>query len=285
MAFYPELWGAKTLEQMKKELSVTQRIVNTITDYTPLTNGAKADKYHGPKLASVSAVEMPITDESFTNPAKTVFDINFDQEYGVPQILSDIENSQSNLELLSLYTSNAKDGLLDAYDLRIINVMILGLLAANRLKLADTVDNKLSKTDFLDARKKLNAVKAPLKGRTAAINSDHESDLYSIDGFISRDKIPDTAALKDGVIGRLLGFDILLFADMPLVDSNGILTGTKNKKVNLFYSKLSTGFGRQKEFGVKTEPHAGAASDYINIYSVYGSSIQDNTYAVSKRDN
>ncbi|HEX37683.1 MAG TPA: hypothetical protein ENG70_02330 [Candidatus Cloacimonetes bacterium] len=285
MGFYPQLWGDKTLEQMRKELATTQRIVNTVTDYTPLTNGARAEAYNGPKIAKVSAVDMPIADDDFVNPSKTAFQILFDQEKGVPLIIKDIEKAQSNLDLVSLYTEDAKDGLLDAYDLFIIQQIITNTAVAQRLTLADTEHNKLSKADFLDARKALNAAGAPLKARYAVVNADHESDLYSIDDFISRDKIPDTVALKDGVVGRLLGFDVLLYSDMPLVNSSGLLSGTQNKKVNVFYSKLAYGFGRQKEFGTKIEPSAGSASDKLNIYSVFGGKIQTETYAVTKRDN
>jgi len=283
--FYPGLWASKTLQQMVNELKTNQRILNTITDYTPLTIGKQVNAYNGPTLTAVDAASMPIADESFTNPTKSYVQIAFDQKYGVPQILSDIENAQSNLDLLSLYTDNAKEGLLDKYDAYIISALIAGLNASNRLLLADTVDDNLSVTDFLTARKTLNAAGAPLKGRTCVVNAEHEADLYEIDSFISRDKISDAVAMKEGIIGRCLGFDVILYSDMPEVSSAGLESGTQNRYVSLFYSKLAYGFGRQKEFGVKSQPAAGAASDYLNIYSVFGGVIQFDTYAVSMRDN
>lgn len=285
MSFYKQLWAAKTLEQMRRELATTRRIINTITDYTPLTVGTKAEGYNGRKIAKVGAVDLPISDELFVNPTKNNFKISFDQKKGVPLIVDDIEQAQSDINLLASYTEDAKDGHLDAYDLFIIQQLITNLASSNRLRVADATNNKLSKRDFLDARKVLNAAKAPLKERYAVINPDHESDLYEINDFISRDKIPNTEAVKDGVVGRLLGFDCILYSDMPAVNSSGVISGTKDKKVNLFYSKLAYGFARQKEFGSKTQPSAGSASDLVNIYSVYGGAIQEPSYAVSKRDN
>ena len=285
MGFYPELWGAKTLQQLRKALLSQQRIVNSITDYTPFVKGKAASGYHGPKIASMTAVDLPASDSDINDPSKLSVDINFDQKKGVPFYVKSIEEAQSNINILTNLTADAKDGLLDAYDLYIIKQMILNLASANRKTLADTTDNKLTEADFIAAKKILNNAKAPLRGRFCAINPEHEADLYAISNFISRDKIPDTKAVKDGVIGRLHGFDIILYNDMPKVDSNGVFTGTQDKNVTLFYSKLAYGFGRQLEFGTSITEKPLLPGKLVNIYSVFGGTIQFDTYAVSYRDN
>ena len=280
MAFFPELWGSKTLEQMKNEPK--KRLVSTITDYTNLTIGKKAKGYNGPKIGYVEAKDMPYTD--FTDPTKTNINFSFDQQKGVGQILNDVDEAQTNLSLLNIYTTNAKDGLLDSYDGFIVSTLISGVSTSNALKLKNA-SNVLAKDDILAIRKKLNVAKAPLKGRTLLVNADHESDLYAIPDFVSRDKIKDSVAMQEGVIGRILGFDVILYSDMPLVNADGRLTGTTDKRVVVGYQSLSMGFGRQKEFGSKVEPKAGLPGDYLNIYSVFGGTMQEVNYAITVRDN
>ena len=285
MGFYPELWSGQTLNALVRALKTTQRIVNSIVDYTPKTIGKKASGYNGPKLGALTAVDLPADPGDVNERSKTNIQIAFDQKKGVPFRINSIEDAQQAINEYAEDIEDAKDALLDAYDLFIITQLILNLNSSNRKTLADDTNNKLTKADFLAARKGLNAAKVPLKARYCAICPEHEEDLYEIDGFVSRDKIPDTAALKDGVIGRLLGFDIILYNDMPLVDSNGILTGTKDKNVTLFYSKLAYGFGRQKEFETKATTEPLTPADLVNIWSVYGGKIQYDTYAYSYRDN
>ncbi len=288
MGFFPELWGAKTLEQMKKELETKQRIVNSITDYTPFTVGKNASKYNGPYLGGLSAVDLPASDSDINSLVKGNITISFDEKKGVPFIINDIDEAQSNIAMLNGYTEIAKDSLLDTYDEAIIKEIINNVPSGNRKNLADDTNNKLTKADILTLRKALNDAKAPLKGRFLVVNPDHESDLYDIADFVSRDKIADTSAMKEGVIGRILGFDVLLYSDMPKVDDTGVINSTpanNTKKVCVAYSKLACGFGRQKEFGAKTEDKALVPGTLVNIYSVFGEEAQLPNYSASIRDN
>jgi hypothetical protein len=157
--------------------------------------------------------------------------------------------------------------------------------AGSKIRLSSATELLLA--DFQEARKILNAKKAPRRERFAVLSVDHEAQLYAIDEFISRDKIKDANAIKEGVIGRLMGFDILLYQDMPKVDTNGNIHNTaanNTKNVSLFYSRLAFGFGRQKEFGIITAPNPAKVTNEINIYSVFGSATQDSDYIVTIRD-
>ncbi|MCL2064060.1 MAG: phage capsid protein [Candidatus Cloacimonetes bacterium] len=282
--FYPKLFGDRTHDSMIKALQETQYVLNSITDYTPFTNGKKADGYHGPKLGLLEAQKLPIADKDFARIEKSSIHIPFDKEFGVSFVISDIEESMSNVNIQKECATKAKDALLELYDDEIIKEMISK--SENKIKLS--TGTKLQKSDFMKARKILNAKKAPRRGRYAALCVEHESQLYDIEGFISRDKIKDTNAVKEGVIGRLMGFDIILVQDMPKIAENGLISDTEaqnTKEVSVFYSTLSIGFARQKEFGVKTSPDAGLPGDKMNIYSVFGLTAQEPNFVVTMRDN
>jgi len=275
MGFYPELWGTKTLEQMKKELeSKKKRLFSYVTDYTPLVLGKSASGYHGPKISKVDAVDMPIDLGDFVSPTKSTIDINFDQKKGVPQIINDIDNAQTNLSLLDIYSANAKDGLLDAYEYFIMKLAYSN--AGAKVNFADDVNDVLTFQDFRDARAYLNDAEAPENGRVCVIGPNLEDQLFDIPQLVKREYRNDLG-IPEGVVGNVLGFEVVLYSKMVEVTTGGNWTDTPASRVRKacwFMSKLALGFARQKEFGAKLQPAAGIPGDYLNIYSVFGGTEQ-----------
>ncbi len=280
MGFMPELWADKTLNQLLAELTQKQRIVNSITDYTPFTIGRKASAYNGPKLGALSVQDLPVTTPD--NPGQSAINIAFSKKRGVVFQLSDIDAAQASVDMLSSLTTDAMLALLDDYDTYLLQVMIDGMAAGNKKTIADTSGHKLTRADVLAARTTLNAAGAPLAGRYCAVSPDFEANMYDISDFISRDRIADTTAMKDGVIGRVMGFDVLLAQNMPKV-TNAWNRTAGTLPVALFYSSLNTGFGRQKEFEAKSSPDAKLPGDIVNIYSVFGGAVQYDTLVTGYR--
>lgn len=281
MAFMPELWADKTLNQLLAALKDTRRILNSVTDYTPFTLGRKANGYNGPKLGALTVKSLPATTPD--DPAQTAINFSFDQRKGVVFQLSSIDAAQASVDMMGSMTEEAVSALLDDYDAFLLNKMVDGLSSTSGFKntIADTTGHKLSRADIIAARKKLNQMKAPVRGRTCAIHPDLESDLFDIPDFVSRDKIADTAAMKDGVIGRILGFDVVL-ADVPKVTS-AWARSTGTLPVALFFHSHSTAFGRQKEFETASALDPKIPGDVTNIYSVYGGAVQEDTFIVGYR--
>ena len=277
-AFFPQLWSDKTIEAMIRAFEEKQYIVNSITDYTNFTKNKQASAYNGPKIGHLQAVDLPAS--SAQTLTKSAITINFDQKKGVVFSVSKIEEAQTNIKLVDEATTNAKDALIEGYDSFIVHKMINS--AGNKTKATESL-----KADFFNARKILNAKKAPRRGRYAALCVEHESQLYSIPEFISADKIKDTNAIKEGVIGRLAGFDIILYQDMPKVtDASGVIseTAAQNvKDVSLFYHSTAFGFARQKEFGTAVSTNVLIPADEVNIFSVFGGEKQEADFIVSLR--
>lgn len=282
MGFFRELWNDKTLEAMIRELQETQRVVNSIMDYTPFTLGTRASGYNGPTLSGLTVRTLPASDSD--DPSRDAIEISFNQKKGCVFTLSDIDVAQSDVDQVSELTAQAAEALLDDYDEYIVGLMVAGLSATAGFKntIADTTNHKLTAADIKDARKKLNLQKAPRRGRYMAIHPDLEGDLFDIPDFVSRDKIADTTAMKDGVIGRILGFDVIVNADIPKV-TTAWATSAGDRPVALFYSKAAVGFGRQKEFETKVSPDATIPGDVTNIYSVYGAVVQKANYIIGYR--
>jgi len=282
MGFFRELWNDKTLESMIRLLQETQRVVNSVMDYTPFTLGKQASGYNGPTLSGLTVRSLPAADKD--SLSRNAIAISFNQKKGCVFALSDIDVAQSDVDQLGELTEQAAEALLDDYDAYIVGLMVAGLSSTSGYKntIKDTTNHKLTKADFIDARKKLNNIKAPRRSRYCALHPDLEADLYEIDDFVSRDKIADTSAMKDGIIGRLMGFDVIVNADIPKVTSSWS-TSAGTLPIALFYSKAAVGFGRQKEFETKSAPDALIPGDVTNIYSVYGATVQKDTYMIGYR--
>jgi hypothetical protein len=280
--FFKELWADSVLEALIRAMQDTQRVANSIMDYTPFTLGKKASGYNGPTLSGLTVRSLPAADKD--DPSRSAIAIAFDQKKGCVFALSDIDVAQSDVDQLNELTEQAAEALLDDYDAYIVGAMVAGLSGTAGFKntIADTVGHKITRAEFLDARKKLNLQKAPKRMRFCAIHPDLESDLFEIPDFVSRDKIADTTAMRDGVIGRCLGFDVIVNADIPKVTASWSTTAG-DRPVALFYSKAAAGWGRQKEFEIKTAPDALLPGDVINVYSVYGAKVQKPLYMVGYR--
>jgi len=281
MGFFPQIGNDNTLERIKAALQEKQRIVNSVMDYTPLCLGTKANTYNGPKLSGLTLQSFPVT--TADDPTKGSISFEFAQRKGVVFNLNSIDAAQASVDMMGSLTADAGDTILDGYDAFIMETMIDGLSSTSGFKntIADTTGHKITRADFIAARKKLNLQKAPTRGRYCAIHATLESDLFDIPDFISRDKIADTTAMRDGVIGRCLGFDVIL-ADVPLVTNawsrtNGTLA------VALFYSMATFGFGRNQEMESMNGPLPKLPGEEVSIWSVFGGVVQEDTYLVGFR--
>lgn len=285
-AFQPNLWADTTLNDMKRNLQIVQRIVNSITDYTKFVKGKEANGYTGLQIGAMKPVALPASESDVNKPAKGTFRFAFDQHVGSPFEVNDIDNAQTNIELLKHFTKDAYEAILDGYDEFIAKGLITG--ANKKLKKSDTTGNVITKADIQALRLELNKMRAPLRGRYLLVSPEAESQLLDISEFISRDKIADATAMKEGIIGRVLGFDVLMSPLMPKTDTTGAINATAGSNVKdtlVAYHSLAFGFGRQLEFNAISEPKALLPGAIVNIYSVYGGVIQEPKYAVSLRDN
>jgi len=283
--FYPKMWSDRTLDRMIKELQTTQHMVNAITDYTHLVKGKEADAYIGLKIGSLDYVNMPASDSDVNRPTKSTIQILFDQKKGVPFEVDNIENAQSNINFMTEFAIKAKDGLIKAYDDFILGKIISD--SGSKI-LKSKSNNKITFEDILELKLRLDEAQAPETKRFLVVSPKTLSHLLSIKEFISRDKIADANAMKSGIIGQILGFNVMMLPYIPKVDSTGAISATPGNNtldVVLAFQSIAFGFGRQQEFGTKIEPKALSACDWVNIWSVFGGTMQEPTFAVTMRDN
>lgn len=85
---------------------------------------------------------------------------------------------------------------------------------------ATGVAGPLDKNDFREARRLLNAAKAPVQGRFAVLHEDAESDFLNITEATSRDYAESLGqAQAEGSSGRFMGFAVYMNQKVPVVST------------------------------------------------------------------
>lgn len=276
--FFPEMWGSKTLYQIKKMYEKTTDLIKTIVDYTPLTLGTKATSYHGPILGDLEVVDMPAS--VYQDPSKQAITINFNQKKGCPFKVNDIEQAQSNIAMRDELTEKAASALIKGWNRAVSDLAQTSVEDENNIEIIGTT---LAYDDILKVAEMMDEAEIPQDERYMLVSPAHKKALMKIEEFISRDKIPDTNAVKTGVIGEICGFTVIPWKTKK-VDSNGKFVGTKDKNASVFYSKLAIGFGRQKEIGAMANNNPLAADWLVNLYNVFGLVAQIPEYIIQLRD-
>ena len=78
---------------------------------------------------------------------------------------------------------------------------------------------KMTKTDLLNMKRKMDALGVPAMGRRAVLCSDHINDLLETEQTFREQY---NINRNDGTVGRLYGFDIYEFANNPLYTTAGV---------------------------------------------------------------
>jgi len=287
---FTELWGTQTLNSMKLAQADTQRVWTGITDYTNLVRGKDVAGYHGPKFTGLAGetVARAAAFSSVQDPTETSFDIDFSQKSGGCFSIKQDEDDQTSLDLAKEFGNAMAVEIMDEYDKYICAALVAGCSAGNKVNFDDaaTTADVITYGDFKNARKVLNAAKAPKQGRFCFIESKHESELHDITEFISRDKIPDQN-LRDGIAGKLLGFFVVLTEELPLVDIAGDVHATAVKNDSypvMFIQSLAYGWGRQKEMGTMDANVPLSTLVQSSLWSIHGGAVQEQTYIYQVSD-
>lgn len=74
----------------------------------------------------------------------------------------------------------------------------------------DATNEDIEKLDILNCRKLLNEAKVPQSERWGIVVADQEKNLLAISEFVRVDEAGASMALRNGQIGRLFGFDIVM---------------------------------------------------------------------------
>lgn len=240
--FIPEVWSASILESFRNQAVLTGL---TNREYEgALTSGSKIhiagivdvkvkDYKTGVLPAASGSGKQPRTTAPDT-VADTGIELVVDQEKSFDFLVDDIDRAQAN-KSFDKYTESAGIGLVEDAE-----AFLTGLLSTQ----GTAVTGLTTPTDWpsaykiaLELRGKLTDAKVPQAGRVLLVNGKFESLLLS-DGskLTAFDKSNTTEGLREAIIGRLLGFDVVV---SPWMDNAKPMAIALHKPSVAYVSQIS----------------------------------------------
>lgn len=214
--FIPEIWSASILENFRNQAVLTG-----------LTNREyEGELESGSKIHIAGIIEVRVKDyktgvlpdasgsgkQPRTTAPDTVADTGIemivDQEKSFDFLVDDIDRAQSN-KAFDKYTESAGTGLVEDAE-----TFLTGLLSTQGTAttgIATPTDWASAYNVVLALRGKLTGAKVPQTDRVLLVNAQFENFLLS-DGskLTAFDKANTTDGLREAIIGRLLGFNVIV---------------------------------------------------------------------------
>lgn len=226
--FIPEIWNAQMLLDFR-EAATAAALANRTYE---------GDARVGNTVKITSAVDVSIFDYTIgegnggttgspkarTTAAEAVSDsgqeLLIDQEKNFDFYVDDIDRRQA-AGSMDAYTRSAGLGMAEDADKFLLNLAHANALAANKLDGSGSAPADADDAwDILrDLRKTLNKLSVPLDQRVAFVNAEFAALLLGAESKItSVDTSGDGRGLRDGTLGRILGFRVIETENLPEVD-------------------------------------------------------------------
>ncbi|MDM2174671.1 phage capsid protein [Mycobacteroides abscessus] len=214
--FIPEIWSSYILERY-----MAKNVFASLVDRKYEGEARKGNTIHIPGVVAPAVKDYKAASRTTSADAisDTGIDILIDQEKNFDFYVDDIDNAQSNENLLPLYTDAAGDSLATDADQFIANLLVAnatGMPWSSNPTTGDAAFNVVK-----DARKLMNKANVPDDDlRVAVVNAEFEALLVGADSKLtSFDSSGDTAGLRNATVGKLLGFRVVTSNNLPESDS------------------------------------------------------------------
>lgn len=245
---------------VQAELANRAVLINAVTDYSYLWRKGAAS-VSIPKRTSFTAAEKAenvdgeIQALTFSNDEITMV------PYLVPSIVEDEARRRSVVDLDPVYLEGMVSAMVDKIEAAISAKIIK---AANDIQLTGTSNLLPTRKDILAAKKYLEEANCPKEDRFLIVSPEQEAGILDIDGFVNADKYGSDDNVKNGEIGRIFGFKVLV--------SNQFASDTEIVAMH----KSHCGYVMSQEF--KFEKQRGtlaSQSDELSLSSEFGAAQLD----------
>lgn len=226
ITFIPEIWSATILASLKKSLVYAQPgVVNR--DYEgEIRNGGDTVRIRSinrPTIGTYTKNSTTITPETLTDAQRALL---IDQSKYFAFELDDIDAAQSPGGELAAALAEAAYGLRDLADSYVAG-LYTGAQAANLVSTVAVTTGALAYTQLRKLKVKLDEANVPLEGRYAVVPPWYHGLLLEEDKFVRVDASGTAEGLRNGIVGRALGFDVMMSNNAPLItgDDYAVIAG------------------------------------------------------------
>lgn len=194
-----------------QEVLVAQMVVPpTISDYSSMV-GPGMDRVKIPRFGSFTVnTKAENTAVDAQSVAFATDSLLLDQHKVVQVLVEDIADLQAKVAITQVYVQQMAKDLAADMDLKLINDIETGTSASAPDHRVAYAGATLAKADILGARQLLNTQNVPMADRTLLVSPVSEAALMAISEFTRVDEAGGSAALRNGQIGKLFGFDVIM---------------------------------------------------------------------------
>lgn len=224
--FVPEFWSAAVMQPFQENLVYAQPTVAN-TDYQG-TLSQMGDTVHVGTIGRPTVRDYSkTTDLTVEDLNVTTTDLVVDQGDYFAFRVNDVDALQAAGALKDPALGEAAIGLRDAVDTHAAATIAAGVHADNQIgavSLGESGDPTAWDV-LLEMRRLLNAKSVPTLGRYVVVGGDFESQLLADERFHRVDASGTSEGLRNGIVGRALGFDVLVSNNTPGTGSETIIAG------------------------------------------------------------
>ncbi len=226
ITFVPEIFSALILSSLKKNHVYAQPSVVNRNYEGEIRNAGDTVRIRSisrPTIASYTKGSTTITPEQLTDAQRALV---IDQAKYFAFELDDIDAAQSTGGELDEALVEASYGLRDLAD-QYVAGLYTGAASANAIGTVSVTTAALAYTQLRRLSVKLDEANVPSEGRFVVVPPWYHGLLLEDDRFVRVDASGSTEGLRNGMIGRALGFDVLKSNNVPLVtgDDYAVMAG------------------------------------------------------------
>jgi N4-gp56 family major capsid protein len=216
--FKPEIWSAQLLVALRKTLVYgSPAIVNKdyegeIAEYG---DSVRITSISRPTVGTYTPNSTTVTPEQITDSQRTLV---IDQAKYFAFGVDDVDARQARGNVMNQAADEAAFALADVID-QYIASFYTGVQSANQIS-SLTVNSATTPSDMYDKvlvplKVKLDKANVPTQGRYIVINPDGHGCLLRDSRFIKANEAGTDTGLRNGLVGRAAGFDIMLSNNTP----------------------------------------------------------------------
>ena len=239
--FRPEIWSANLLVALRKTL-VYSNLTNR--DYegeiTQAGDTVRITSVGRPTISNYVPNSTVINPEQVSDSQRTLV---VDQSKYFAFAVDDVDARQAKGNVIPQSINEAAFGFADVIDQYLANTMYTGIQTANQLG-AITVNSATTPSDAYDKvlvplKIQLDLANVPTQGRTVVVRPELHGCLLRDSRFIKVNESGTAEGLRNGMVGRAAGFDIILSNNAPLVTGSQYATIAGNSSAFTFAEQIN----------------------------------------------
>lgn len=255
--FKPTIWSRELLFSLKKQLLALSLVNRNYQG--DITNVGSSVRINTP--SGIAVDDYTGADIDFETIASTQQTLSIDQAKYFGFTIDDVDQAQSNVDLMQAYMVEAAFSLANTAD-KFVMSSYAEAAAANVISSGGfTASNAYEQ--LTEAGKLLNDANVPSIGRYAVVDPAGIKALSNDDAFLKASDLGDQTA-REGFMGRAAGFDIFM--------SNNIPVDTSDIKHYLYGHPIAITFADQI-LNTEAGRHEAKFGDFVKGLHVYGKEV------------